>query len=778
AAELLDTAEMPPKDAKQLSPEQKKSLWQWIDDYLKAEARASAGDPGPVGLRRLNNAEYTYTIRDLTGAMLNPAREFPVDGAGGEGFTNAAGALAMSPALFTKYLDAAKEISQHAVLLPDGFRFSNSSTPSDWTNEILADIRELYRKYSDSQGGTRVNLQGIVFDTNDGGRLPIEKYLTVTLMERQALGDGSKSFDAVAQRHGLSPKYLESLWKLLNSQESSPLLDPIRQTWRMANIDQIPAIAAGIHAWQNALTRFQNVGHMKPWMVPTNPLTAQQEIRFKLAVPDTAKTVTIYLSVGTAGDGNDGDFVVWQQPRIVTPGQPDLMLRDVRDFTREMLARRDRQFASTKMALIAAAAVSQLENPPKLAELAKKYDVDETSLAAWFDYLGIGTEASLKLDLFTKKTGGLGGYQFVTGWEKADALSIIANSSDQAVRVPGNMKPHGVCVHPSPNLSSAVGWLSPISETVRVEATVTHAHPECGNGVTWSLELRRGATRQKLAAGLSQGGKPVPVGPVEAVSVQKGDLISLLIGPRDGNHSCDLTDLELNIAAKEQAWSLTKDVSSNIQAANPHADSHGNSGVWHFYSEPVKDAGANAVIPAGSLLARWQAATDAGEKEKLAGEVQQLLTGPPPTDPQQPDALFYRQLSSLGGPLFAGARSRKLSDGSRSKPASKDEPGLDPALFGKHPNGTAIDANSLSVQSPKIVEITLPADLVNGSELVTTARLSEESGKTGSVQVQVSTERLADPETLKPHLPVIAAENGPAWQRFTDAFDEFRQWFP
>jgi hypothetical protein len=34
---------------------------------LDAEARARAGDPGLVPLRRLSNAEYDATIRDLTG---------------------------------------------------------------------------------------------------------------------------------------------------------------------------------------------------------------------------------------------------------------------------------------------------------------------------------------------------------------------------------------------------------------------------------------------------------------------------------------------------------------------------------------------------------------------------------------------------------------------------------------------------------------------------------------------------------------------------------------
>ncbi len=86
--EMLETREMPPRDAKQLTPEEAKDLRQWLDDFVVAEADATAGDPGPVVLRRLNNFEYTNTIRALTGQPLDPAKEFPADSAAGEGFTN------------------------------------------------------------------------------------------------------------------------------------------------------------------------------------------------------------------------------------------------------------------------------------------------------------------------------------------------------------------------------------------------------------------------------------------------------------------------------------------------------------------------------------------------------------------------------------------------------------------------------------------------------------------------------------------------------------------
>ena len=106
--EQLDNGEMPPKDSPQLTKVEKMLLRGWARRYLDAEALARAGDPGRVVLRRLSNVEFTRTVRSLTGlGGLDPAREFPVDGAAGEGFTNTGESLVMSPALLNKYLDAA-----------------------------------------------------------------------------------------------------------------------------------------------------------------------------------------------------------------------------------------------------------------------------------------------------------------------------------------------------------------------------------------------------------------------------------------------------------------------------------------------------------------------------------------------------------------------------------------------------------------------------------------------------------------------------------------------
>ena len=84
----------------------------------------NAGDPGSVPARRLSNAEYDHTIRDLTGVDLRPTREFPVDPANEAGFDNSAESLAMSPALVKKYLQAARDVADHLVLTPDGLAFA------------------------------------------------------------------------------------------------------------------------------------------------------------------------------------------------------------------------------------------------------------------------------------------------------------------------------------------------------------------------------------------------------------------------------------------------------------------------------------------------------------------------------------------------------------------------------------------------------------------------------------------------------------------------------
>lgn len=805
--EQIALGEMPPKDKPQMSAAEREKLLGWVNNALDEAARQRAGDPGPVVLRRLNNAEYTYTIRDLTGVpSLDPAKEFPVDSASGEGFMNVGNSLVMSPALVTKYLDAAKDVAAHAVLVPDGIRFSPSVTRRDWTEELLAEIRGMYRDFTDNGGGTSVNLQGIRFDTKDGGVLPLDKYLAALLEERA----GKRKASDVPV--GLSAKYLQSLRAMLNGKQPNFLLDAFRARWRMAKPGDAPALAKDISQWQHALWKFNSVGHIgkrdgpKSWMEPLTPMQPKQELRFKFPAQGDAKDVTLYLSASDAGDGNAGDFVVWEQPRLVIPGQPPLLLRDLRHVHQTLSARRERTLANTTKFLSAAAKAEA--GRKDVAALALEQGVEADALAAWLDYLGVNASGPVKLEgHFTSTFSNANGYAFITGWGPSGTPNLTANSSGQHVRIPGNMKPHSIAVHPSPKLAAVVGWRSPVTGRVRVTAAIQHAHPECGNGVTWSLELRRGSKRQRLANGIAHGAKGVKPAPIESLPVQPGDVVSLLVGPRDANHSCDLTAVDLTLTSLGEGgreWDLAKDVSPDVRAGNPHADRFGNEGVWHFYTEPDKGAPLGPVIPAGSLLAKWQSAATADEKNKLAGVVQALLTAVAPDKKDSPDAVLHRQLTSLGGPLFSGMMRGSGWDAATANPKQPTSitagtAGLDPAQFGRHPNGSAIDAANLGVKAPAVLEVRLPADLVAGYEFITTGVLDKATGAEGSVQLQLLTNKpaasagllaieakTADGEgpwysnnrTTSHNSPIVVNDGSTARKRIEAAFDEFRQMFP
>src|SRR5262249_1982655 len=124
-AARLGAGEMPPEGApRQPPPDERSAVIGWLHDLRTRELQRGAADPGAVLARRLSNAEFDYTIRDLTGIDIRPTREFPIDPANQAGFDNTGESLAMSPALLKKYLAAARHVADHVVFKPDGFGFA------------------------------------------------------------------------------------------------------------------------------------------------------------------------------------------------------------------------------------------------------------------------------------------------------------------------------------------------------------------------------------------------------------------------------------------------------------------------------------------------------------------------------------------------------------------------------------------------------------------------------------------------------------------------------
>jgi hypothetical protein len=102
--------EMPPQKAPMPSLDRREAFVTWAEAELKRAACSAGLQPGPSPIRRLNKQEYSASVRDLTGVQMDAGADLPADGAGGEGFDNAAETLFLSPIHAEKYLAAARTV--------------------------------------------------------------------------------------------------------------------------------------------------------------------------------------------------------------------------------------------------------------------------------------------------------------------------------------------------------------------------------------------------------------------------------------------------------------------------------------------------------------------------------------------------------------------------------------------------------------------------------------------------------------------------------------------
>ncbi|MEM7235596.1 MAG: DUF1592 domain-containing protein, partial [Planctomycetota bacterium] len=109
------SGEMPPDDEPMPPEESRQEFLDWTERSLRSGACEDGITPGPALTRRLNRTEYAATIRDLLGMHFDTAATLPADGAGGEGFDNAAETLTLSPLHLEKYFDAATQALDYVL---------------------------------------------------------------------------------------------------------------------------------------------------------------------------------------------------------------------------------------------------------------------------------------------------------------------------------------------------------------------------------------------------------------------------------------------------------------------------------------------------------------------------------------------------------------------------------------------------------------------------------------------------------------------------------------
>jgi mono/diheme cytochrome c family protein len=211
----ISGGDMPPEKAKRHPAEgERKIVVAWIESMRRYEAQKNAGDPGVVLARRLSNAEYDNTIRDLTGADLRPTKEFPVDPANESGFDNSGESLGMSPALTKKYLEAAKHVAEHVAFVPGGLAFAPYPVVAD-TDRDRYSVSRIIGFYQQQQ-------------------TDYARYFEAAWRWRYRAATGLRraTIASVAADAHLSPKYLAAVIETLEGRDSVGPIAKLQEMWR------------------------------------------------------------------------------------------------------------------------------------------------------------------------------------------------------------------------------------------------------------------------------------------------------------------------------------------------------------------------------------------------------------------------------------------------------------------------------------------------------------------------------------------------------------------
>ena len=328
--EKLSAKKMPPKDANEFPTDtSRQQMIDWITALRTHEIEKNAGDPGIVLARRLSNSEYNYTIRDLTGVDLRPAREFPVDPANQSGFDNTGESLQMSPELMNKYLQAAREVANHMALKLEGIAFAPHPmlVETDRDKYCVNQIVDFYHQQN-------TNYTDYFF-------------AAWRYKHRSALQKPEASLGEIARQQNVSAKYLSTVWNFLEdkSEEVGPGAR-LQSMWRAlpAPTSDQPDIARdGCNAMRDYVVqfrakvepRFQNLSagrigaNSQPFLMWKNRQYATHRMTFDRAALqiEGEKSRVAQVDENQPEPGADNEFGPGKTQMVRNkPGDPDLVV--------------------------------------------------------------------------------------------------------------------------------------------------------------------------------------------------------------------------------------------------------------------------------------------------------------------------------------------------------------------------------------------------------------------------------------------------------------------
>ena len=330
---MLDNGEMPPKDAEQPSADRAQATARLgANDYLHAEGLAScrrsgAGRAAPAEQCRV----YLHGSRSDRRRRSTPPRSFPRRWSRRAKASPTPGnSLVMSPVAVDQISRCRQgHCRPRRACCPMASAFRPSDTRAIGPTRSWPRFAISTAASATVAGGEKVNLQRHRLRQEPGRPAARRALSEATLAEREHFTGPRASKPSPNERH-LNAKYLGILWKTLKTRTRRCCLTACALAGATAKPEHGARPGHGHRPLATSAVAFPTVGHIgkvngpKSWMERSTPLMAQQEFKLKLPESPTASDVIVYLSAGDAGDGNDHDDVIWEQPRFVAPGRPDL----------------------------------------------------------------------------------------------------------------------------------------------------------------------------------------------------------------------------------------------------------------------------------------------------------------------------------------------------------------------------------------------------------------------------------------------------------------------
>ncbi len=229
--------QMPPAGSKMPETEARARFVRWIQSTLSKHLCDDGVTPGQPIIRRMNRTEYANTVRDLLGIPINAGHALPNDGAGGEGFDNAAETLFISPIYAEKYLQAAKSAIGHALKDPaDRKRIivaapNDERTPSQSARIVLKTFlpRAFRRPVSEIEIDEYAALFDETFAADGSYDSAIEFALVATMVSPKFLflyeQPSTPGQQTLVSHHEMASRLSYFLWASMPDQELMKLAD-------------------------------------------------------------------------------------------------------------------------------------------------------------------------------------------------------------------------------------------------------------------------------------------------------------------------------------------------------------------------------------------------------------------------------------------------------------------------------------------------------------------------------------------------------------------------